>query len=88
MKTLKAEFRDDVHHAKGVVSMAHGDNPDDASTSFFIMLADSPALNGKYSAFAQVIEGLEVLPLFEKEEVDGETPKRRIEVIKATLDPQ
>lgn len=87
VKTLKAEFREDVHHAKGVVSMAHGDSPDDATTSFFIMLADSPALNGKYSAFGQVVEGLEVLPLFEQEEVDGETPKRRIEVIRATLDP-
>jgi peptidylprolyl isomerase len=88
VKTLKAEFRDDVHHEKGVVSMAHDENPDSATTSFFIMLADTLTLDGKYSAFARVIQGLDVLPLFEQEEVDGETPKRRLEVVRATLDPK
>lgn len=88
VKTLKAEFREDVRHAKGVVSMAHGDDPDSATTSFFLMLADTPTLDGKYSAFARVIEGLDVLDLFEREEVDGETPTRRLEVVRATLDPK
>lgn len=66
--------------------MAHGEDPDSATTSFFLMLADTPTLDGNYSAFARVIEGLGVLDLFEQEEVDGETPKRRLEVIRATLD--
>lgn len=88
VRTLKAEFRDDVRHEKGVVSMAHGDDPDSASTSFFIMLADTFTLDGKYSAFARVIEGLDVLALFEQEEVEGETPARRLEVTRATLDPK
>lgn len=88
VKTLKAEFRDDVRHEKGVVSMAHGDDPDSATTSFFVMLADTPTLDGKYSAFARVIEGLDILPLFEQEEVDGETPVRRLELVRATLDPK
>ena len=44
-------------------------------------------LDGQYSAFGQIVEGIEVLALFEKEEVDGETPKRRLEIIEASIDP-
>jgi len=84
--TLKGEFREDVKHTRGIVSMARGDDPDSASTSFFLMLGDSPHLDGKYSAFGQVVEGLDVLDAFEKEELDGETPKRRLEIIEAKID--
>ncbi|MBS1858082.1 MAG: peptidylprolyl isomerase [Acidobacteria bacterium] len=83
---LKAEFRNDVKHVRGIVSMARGDDPDSATTSFFLMLGDAPHLDGKYTAFGRVTEGLEVLDAFEKEEVDGETPKRRLEIIEAKID--
>ena len=36
--TLKGEFRDDVKHERGIVSMARNDDPDSATTSFFLML--------------------------------------------------
>ena len=84
--TLKGEFRPDIKHVRGIVSMARGDDPDSADTSFFLMLGDAPYLDGKYSAFGRVVEGMEVLAAFEKEEVDGETPKRRLELIQATVD--
>jgi peptidyl-prolyl cis-trans isomerase B (cyclophilin B) len=83
---LKAEFRDDVKHVRGIVSMAHGDDPNSATTSFFLMLGAAPSLDGKFSAFGRVVEGLDVLDAFAKEEVDGETPKRRLEMIEATID--
>ena len=86
VRTLKGEFRDDVKHVRGVVSMARGDDPDSASTSFFLMLGDAPHLDGKYSAFGRIVEGMEVLEAFEKEELDGETPKRRLEIIEARVD--
>jgi peptidyl-prolyl cis-trans isomerase B (cyclophilin B) len=85
--TLKGEFQPDVKHTRGVVSMARTSDPDSADTSFFLMLGDAPHLDAKYSAFGRIIEGLDVLDAFEKEEVDGETPKRRIEIIEATVDP-
>jgi cyclophilin family peptidyl-prolyl cis-trans isomerase len=85
--TLKGEFRDDVKHTRGIVSMARGDDPDSASTSFFLMLGDAPHLDGKYTAFGQVIAGMEVLDAFEKEDLDGETPRRRLEIIEAVVDP-
>ena len=83
---LKGEFRDDVKHVRGIVSMARTDDPDSATTSFFLMLGAAPHLDGKYSAFGRIVEGMEVLDAFEKEEVDGETPKRRLEIIEASID--
>ncbi|MBI2688472.1 MAG: peptidylprolyl isomerase [Acidobacteria bacterium] len=78
---LKGEFRDDVKHVRGIVSMARGDDPDSATTSFFLMLGPAPHLDGKYSAFGRITGGMEVLEAFEKEEVDGESPKRRLEIL-------
>jgi cyclophilin family peptidyl-prolyl cis-trans isomerase len=83
---VKAEFGPDAKHVRGVVSMAHGDSPDSATTSFFLMLAPSPHLDGKYSAFGRVVEGMDVLDAFEKEQLDGETPKKRLEIIEAVVD--
>lgn len=85
VRPLKAEFRNDVKHERGVVSMARGDEPDSATTSFFLMLGAAPHLDGQYSAFGRVVEGLEVLDAFEKEEVDGETPKRRLEILSISI---
>jgi len=84
--SVKGEFSKDVKHVRGILSMARTEHPDSATTSFFFVLAPSPHLDGQYSAFAQVIEGLEVLEAFEKEEVDGETPKRRLEIVKVTVE--
>lgn len=87
VRSLKGEFRDDVKHERGIVSMARGDDPDSASTSFFLMLGASPHLDGKYSAFGKVIEGMDVLDSFEKLEVYEETSVRKVRVISATVDP-
>lgn len=86
VRPVKAELRADVKHVRGIVSMAHGDDPDSATTSFFIMLGPAASLDNKFSAFARVVEGLEVLDAFEKEEVDGEKPKRRLEIVEAVID--
>jgi cyclophilin family peptidyl-prolyl cis-trans isomerase len=85
---VKGEFRNDIKHDRGIVSMAHGDDPDSATTSFFLMLGPAPHLDGKFSAFGQIVEGMDVLDLFEKAEVDGESPKRRLEIIEAMVGPQ
>jgi cyclophilin family peptidyl-prolyl cis-trans isomerase len=84
---LKGEFQKELKHERGIVSMARTDDPDSATTSFFLMLGPAPHLDGQYSAFGRVVEGLEVLDAFEKEEVDGETPKRRLEILAASVDP-
>jgi peptidylprolyl isomerase len=55
---LKAEFND-VQHTEGVVSMARTANPNSANSQFFIMLAAAPHLDGQYTAWGRVIEGME-----------------------------
>jgi len=83
---VKGEFRPDLKHVRGIVSMARASDPDSAVSSFFLVLAPAAHLDGQYSVFGRVIEGLEVLEAFEKEEVEGETPKRRLELVKAVVE--
>jgi peptidyl-prolyl cis-trans isomerase B (cyclophilin B) len=57
---VKAEFND-RQHVRGVISMARSQNPDSAGSQFFICLADASFLDGKYTAFGQLIKGDDVL---------------------------
>ena len=50
----------DVEHVRGVVSMANKGYPNSAGSQFFIVVADSTHLDGKYTAFARVTRGMEV----------------------------
>ena len=50
-----------IKHVRGVISMARTSNPDSASSQFFIMHQDAPALDGKYAAFGHVTAGIEVV---------------------------
>ena len=84
---LKGEFNLDVKHVRGIVSMARTDDPDSATTSFFLVLGPAKHLDGQYAAFGEVIDGLDVLDAFEQEPVEGETPKRRLEIVEAVIDP-
>jgi cyclophilin family peptidyl-prolyl cis-trans isomerase len=83
---IKGEFRAEVKHDRGIVSMARADDPDSATSSFFLVLGPSPHLDGQYSAFGRVVAGMDVLDAMEREAVDGETPKRRVELIEASID--
>lgn len=53
------DFKNDLKHERGVISMARSSDPDSAGSQFFIMVEDSPQLNGEYAAFGKVIEGME-----------------------------
>lgn len=53
-------FKNDLKHARGVISMARTNVPDSAGSQFFIMVANAPHLDGAYAAFGQVVEGIEV----------------------------
>jgi len=85
--SIKGESRPDIKHVRGIVSMARTADPDSATTSFFLMLGAAPHLDGQYSAFGRIVAGMEILDAFEKEDLDGETPKRRLEIIEAVIDP-
>ncbi|MFH1688776.1 MAG: peptidylprolyl isomerase [Candidatus Eisenbacteria bacterium] len=64
--TIPGEFTREVHHKRGVVSMARASDPDSGGSQFFIMLGDAPHLDGKYAAFGEVIEGMNVIDSIKK----------------------
>lgn len=84
VRRLQPEFND-TRHVKGVLSMARYDEPDSAETSFFICLGDAAGLDREYTAFGQVVEGMEVLDKFQGLALDGETPRDRVVLRKVTL---
>jgi len=56
---IKAEFND-TSHKRGIVSMARASDPDSASSQFFIVVKDSTFLDNQYSAFGEVVSGMDV----------------------------
>ena len=85
VRNLQPEFND-TPHVKGIVSMARGDNPASADTSFFIVLGPSAVLDGKYTAFARVVDGLPVVEAIEQVPVNGEAPQTRVDVKQVRLE--
>ena len=57
-RNIAAEFSA-VKHVRGIVSMARGSDPDSADSQFFIMFAPAPFLDGKYTVWGRVTEGME-----------------------------
>ncbi len=85
--TLKAEFnkRPDRKHARGVLSMARSNNPDSASCQFFVMHQDSPHLDGQYSAFGKVTEGIETVDKIVSVPASNDRPKTPVKIVKITI---
>jgi peptidyl-prolyl cis-trans isomerase B (cyclophilin B) len=69
-KTLKDEFSNEKH-LRGTVSMANKGYPHSAGSQFFIVVADSTHLDGQYTAFARVTQGMEVADAIVAVEADG-----------------
>lgn len=59
-------FQNDLEHTEGVLSMARTSQPNSAGSQFFIMLGDSPHLDGNYAAFGKVISGMDVAHAIEE----------------------
>jgi peptidyl-prolyl cis-trans isomerase B (cyclophilin B) len=76
---LQPEFND-TKHVKGIVSMARGNDPASATTSFFICTGTSTALDGQYTAFGRVVDGMGVVEAIEASPRNGEAPITRIEL--------
>lgn len=59
-ETIPAEFSD-IPHTRGILSMARTSDPNSASSQFFVMLDDASFLDGQYTVFGRVIEGMDVV---------------------------
>jgi peptidyl-prolyl cis-trans isomerase B (cyclophilin B) len=72
---LKAEFST-MKHVFGTVSMARTNDPNSATTQFFICFGGAPQLNGNYSVFGQVVSGEEVVKEVERVKTDHNPCKK------------
>jgi cyclophilin family peptidyl-prolyl cis-trans isomerase len=86
VRKLRSEFTP-ARHIRGILSMARGDDPNSATTSFFIVLGPASHLDNKYTIFGKVVDGFDTLEQIERVARDGETPRQRIELIEASIKP-
>ena len=77
---LKAEFNSKPHK-RGTLSMARSANPDSAGSQFFICVADAPFLDRQYTAFGEVVSGMDVVDKIVSQPKDRmDNPVERIEM--------
>jgi peptidylprolyl isomerase len=77
---LPAEFSDEPH-VRGTASMARAQNPNSANSQFFICLDDCGFLDGQYTVWGEVTEGMEHVDALPK----GEPPRQPGKIVKASL---
>ncbi len=83
--TIQAEFNA-KKHVRGAVSMARRNDPDSAGSQFFICVAAAPYLDGQYTLFGRVTEGMEVVDKIVSAPRDArDNPHQPIHIRKATL---
>jgi len=73
---------------RGGVGIAHPpDEPQEGNSQFYILLQDAPNLNGRYTIFGSVVEGLDVVQKISEAEADQNGhPRRRIEMKKVYVE--
>ena len=80
-------YENNIKHERGVISMARANDPDSASSQFFIMHRTATHLDGDYAAFGKVTEGMTVVDKIASEAVvtdnNGTVPKENQPVIKS-----
>jgi peptidyl-prolyl cis-trans isomerase B (cyclophilin B) len=83
--TIKAEFNS-RSHLRGIVSMARATDPDSAGSQFFIVTTDSTFLDKQYTAFGQVLEGIDVADKIVKLQRDkNDCPLQEAKILHVTV---
>ena len=88
-KNIKGEFlmngvNNPLSHTRGVISMARSNNPDSASSQFFICHEDAKFLDGQYAAFGKVYEGMDVVDRIANTATDrNDRPHEKQEIVRA-----
>lgn len=76
-----------VKHVRGIVSMARPEEPNSASTHFFILVGEGHHLDGKFSAFGRVTRGIEVADTINQADLQGEKPDKPVRINRAVVAP-
>jgi cyclophilin family peptidyl-prolyl cis-trans isomerase len=86
IQALPLEIDPSLKHHRGVLSMAHGGDPNSGRSSFAILLGDAPDLDGKFTIFGRVEKGFDVLDAIKQVRVDfNHVPIDPVEVVKAQV---
>ena len=72
-----------VKHERGIVSMARTDEPNSATTNFFILVGNGQHLDGKFSAFGRLTKGIEVADAINQSPLQGEKPDKPVRIKRA-----
>ena len=76
-----------VKHVRGIVSMARTEEPNSASTHFFILVGPGPHLDSKFAAFGTVTKGMEVVDAINQAPAEGEKPEKPVKINRAVVSP-
>ncbi len=78
-QNIDAEFNDMVHE-RGVVSTARAQDPNSADSQFFFMLDSAPHLDGQYTAWGKVVDGMEYIDAIPKgpASANGQVPEDQL----------
>lgn len=74
-----------IRHERGILSMARSDEPNAATTHFFILVSSAPTLDGKFAAFGRVTKGMETVDAINKAAVTGDKPEKPVRIKKASV---
>jgi peptidyl-prolyl cis-trans isomerase B (cyclophilin B) len=84
--TIPAEFTTKKKHVAGILSMARTSDPNSAGSQFFVMVAPSTHLDGQYSIFGEVVEGLDVVNKIVSTPRDSnDKPLERVDMIEVKV---
>jgi len=77
---VPAEFND-IKHERGILSAARSNDPNSATSQFFIMVASAPHLDGQYTAYGKVVSGMDVVDKIVNQPRDGrDNPLDKVEM--------
>jgi peptidyl-prolyl cis-trans isomerase B (cyclophilin B) len=76
-----------IKHVRGIVSMARPNEPNSATTSFFILVGNGSNLDGKFSAFGRVTSGMDVVDAINRAPAEGEKASKPVHITRAVVAP-
>ena len=76
-----------VKHVRGIVSMARTDEPNSATTHFFILVGPGQHLDSKFAAFGTVTKGIEVVEQINQAPAENEKPEKPVKIKRAIVAP-
>jgi peptidyl-prolyl cis-trans isomerase B (cyclophilin B) len=74
-----------IVHERGIVSMARSEEPNAATTHFFILVDSAPSLDGKFAAFGRVTKGMDVVDAINRAHVENEKPAKPVRIKRALV---